>query len=97
MVRNICDNFTLRFRDEESVGAYSNLDIETNASDPDYKPLPSKEMHSFGQDTDISDIISLSSPELDVPFYRWMIWVRVTYLRVQVCITVKYALFPCDV
>ena len=47
MERNICDNFTLRFRDEESDGAYSNLDIETNGSDPDYKPLPSEEMHSF--------------------------------------------------
>ena len=44
-------------RDEESDGLYSNLDIETNGSDPDYKPLPSEEMHSFCQDIDISDII----------------------------------------
>ena len=57
MERNICDNFTLRFRDEESDGAYSDLDLETNGNDPDYKPLPSEEMHSFGQDTDISDIM----------------------------------------
>ena len=57
MERNICDNFTLRFRDEESDGAYSDLDLETNGNDPDYKPLPSEEMHSFGQDIDISDII----------------------------------------
>ena len=85
MERNIWDNFTLRFRDEESDGAYSDLDFETNGSDPDYKPLPSEEMHSFGQDIDISDIIWLSSPELHVPFYRWRIVVRVTYLRVQVC------------
>ena len=70
MERNMCDNFTLRFRDE-SDGAYSNLDIETTGSDPDYKPLPSEEMHSFGQDIDTSDIISLPSPELHVPFYRW--------------------------
>ena len=65
MERNICDNFTLRFRDEESNGAYSHLDLETNGSDPDYKPLPSEEMHSFGQVIDISNIIWLSSPELD--------------------------------
>ena len=70
MERNICENHTLRFRDEESDGLYSNLDIETNGSDPDYKPLPSEEMHSFGQDIDISDIISLPSSELHVPFYR---------------------------
>ena len=68
MERNICDNFTLRFRDEESGGAYSDLDLETNGSDPDYKPLASEEMHSFGQDIDITDIISLSSPEQHVPF-----------------------------
>ena len=85
MERNICDNFTLRFRDEESDGAYSNLEIETNGSDPDYKPLPSEEIHSFGQDIEISDIISFPSPELLVPFYRWRIVVRVTYLRVQMC------------
>ena len=36
MERNICDNFILRFRDEESDGAYSDLDSETNGSDPDY-------------------------------------------------------------
>ena len=59
MERNICDNFTLRFRDVESDGVYSDLDLETN--DPDYKPLPSVEMHSFGKDIDISDIIWLSS------------------------------------
>ena len=52
MERNICDNFTLRFQDEESNGAYPDLDLETNGSDPDYKPLRSKEMHSFSQDTD---------------------------------------------
>ena len=60
MERNICDNFTLRFRDEESDGAYSDLDLETSGtcgSDPDYKPLLSEEMHSFGQDINISDII----------------------------------------
>ena len=73
MERNICDNFTLRFRDEESDGAYCNLDIKTNGSDPDYKPLPSEAMHSFGQDIDVSDIISLPSSELHVPFYRWKI------------------------
>ena len=84
MERNICDNFTLRFRDE-SDGAYSDLDLETNGSYPDYKPLPSEEMHSFGQDIDMSDIIWLSSPELHVPFYRWRVVVRVTYLSVQVC------------
>ena len=85
MKRNICDNFTLRFRDEESGGTYSGLDLETNGSNPDFKPLPSEEMHSFGQDIDVSDIIWSSSPELHVPFYRWRIVVRVTYLRVQVC------------
>ena len=85
MERNICDNFTLRFRDEESDGTYSYLDIETNGSDPDYKPLPSEEMHSFGQKIDISYIISLLSPKLYVPFYRWRIVVRVTYRTVQVC------------
>ena len=85
MERKICDNFSLRFRDEESDGAYPDLDLETNGSDLDYKPLPSEEIHSFGQDINISDIISLSSPELHVPFYRWRIVVRVTYLRVQVC------------
>ena len=69
----------------ESDGAYSDLDLETNGSDTDYKPLPSEEMHIFGQDIDMSDIIWLSSPELHVPFYRWRIVVRVTYLRVQVC------------
>ena len=69
MDRNICDNFTLRFRDEESDGTYSNLDLETNGSDPDYKALPSEEMHSFGQDIDISDTISLPSPKLYVPFF----------------------------
>ena len=68
MERNKCDNFTLRFRDEESDGTYSDLDLETNGSDPGYKPLPSKEMHSFGQDIDISDSIWLSSPEPHVPF-----------------------------
>ena len=73
MERNICDNFTLRFRDKKSDGAYSDLDLETNGNDPDYKPLPSEEMHSFGQDIDISDIVWLSSPELNVPFYRWRI------------------------
>ena len=56
--RNICDNFTLRIRDEESGGAYSDLDLETNGSNPDFKPLPSEEMHSFGQDIDISDILA---------------------------------------
>ena len=69
MERNICDNFTIGYRDEESDGAYSNLDIEISGSDPDYKTLPSEEMHSFGQDIDISDI-SLPSPELHVTFYR---------------------------
>ena len=99
MERNICDNFTLRFGDEESNGSYSDLDLdlETNGSDPDYKPLSSEEMHSFGQDINISDFISLYSPELHVHFYRWMIVVRVTYLRVQVCnyqicfVSVKYS------
>ena len=57
MEGNICDNFTLRFRDEESDGAYSDLDLENNRNDPDYKPLPSEEMYSFGQDIDISVII----------------------------------------
>ena len=98
--RNIYDNFTLRFRDEESDGAYSDLDLETNGSDPDYKPLPSEEMHSFGQDIAISDIIWLSSPELHVPFYRWRILVRVTYLRVQMChchICSVSLWRPCDV
>ena len=76
---------SLRFRDEESDGIHSDLDLETNGSDPDYKPLSSEEMHSFGQDIDISDFIWLSSPELHVPFYRWRIGVRVTYLKVQVC------------
>ena len=85
MERNICDNFTLRFRDEESDGAYFDLDLKTNGSDPDYKPLPSEEMDSFGLDIDISDIVWLSSPELHVPFYRRRIVVRVTFLRVQVC------------
>ena len=70
MERNICDNFTLRFRDEKSHGTYSDLDLETNGSDPDCKPLPSEEMPSFGQDINILDIISLSSLELHVPFYR---------------------------
>ena len=42
MERNICDNLTLRFRDEESYGAYSDLDLETNGSGPDYTPLPSE-------------------------------------------------------
>ena len=85
MGRNICENFLLRFRDEESDGAYSDLDLETNGSDTDYQPLPSEEMHSFGQDIDISDIKCLSSPELHVPFYRWRIVVRVTYMIVQGC------------
>ena len=85
MERNICDNFELRFRDEESDGAYYDLDLESIGSDPNYKPLPSEEMHSFGQDIDILNIIWLSSPELHVPFYRWRIVVRVTYLRIQVC------------
>ena len=76
---------SLRFQDEESDGAYSDLDLKTNGSDPDYKPLSSEEMCSFGQDINISDIISLSSPELHVPFYEWRIVVRVTYLRVKVC------------
>ena len=76
MERNIYDNFTLRFRDEESDGAYSDLNLETNESDSDYKPLPSEEMHSFCQDINISDFISLSSPELHVLFCGWMIVVR---------------------
>ena len=43
MERNICDNFTLRFRDEESDGVYSDLDLETNGSDPDiYMYITSK-------------------------------------------------------
>ena len=54
---NICDDFTLRFRDEESQGAYFDLDLETNGSDPNCKHLPSEEMHSFGQGINISDII----------------------------------------
>ena len=33
--------------DEMSDGAYSDLDLETNGSDSDNKPLPSEEMHSF--------------------------------------------------
>ena len=70
MERSICD-FTLRFRDEESDGAYSDLDLETNGSEPDYKPLRSAIMHRFGQDIDISDIITLSSTELHMPFFRW--------------------------
>ena len=85
MERNICDNFTLRFRDEESHGTYSDLDLETNGSHPDCKPLPSEEMHSLGQDINILDIILLSSLELHVPVYRWKIVVRVIYLRVHVC------------
>ena len=48
---------SLRFRDEEYDGAYSDLDLETNGSDPDYKPLSSEEMCSFGQDSNIWDII----------------------------------------
>ena len=48
-------------------------------------PLSSEEMHSFGQHIGISYIISLSSSKLHVPFYRWRIVVRVTYLRVKVC------------
>ena len=35
MERIVCDYFTLRFPDEESDGAYSDLDLETNGSDPD--------------------------------------------------------------
>ena len=62
MERNICDNFRLRFRDEESDGAYSDLDLETNANDPDYKPLPSVEMHSFGQEIDISMLYNCLRP-----------------------------------
>ena len=54
MERNICDNI----RDEESDGAWFNLDIKTNGSDSDCKPLPYEEMYSFGQDIDLSDIIS---------------------------------------
>ena len=42
MERNICDNFTLRSQAEESDGARSDLDLETNGSDPDYKPLLSE-------------------------------------------------------
>ena len=84
MDRNICENLTLRFRDEECDGAYSDLDLETKDSDPDYNPSSSEEMHSFGQDVNMSDIVSLSSPKLYVPFYRWKVIVRVTYLRVQV-------------
>ena len=57
MERNTCDNFTFRFRDEESDGAYSDLDLETNGSDPDYKPLPSEEMHSFGQGIGIDQML----------------------------------------
>ena len=85
MERNFCDNFTFIFAEEESDGAYSDLDLETYGSDPGCKSLPSEEMHSFGLDIIISDIISLSSPKLHVPFYRWRIVVRVTCLRVQVC------------
>ena len=48
MERNICDNFTLRFWDEEFDGSFSDLDLETNGSDPDYEPIPSEKMHSFG-------------------------------------------------
>ena len=59
MERNICDNFTPRFRDEESHGAYSDLDWETDGSDPDCKPLPSEEMHSFGQGINILDITTI--------------------------------------
>ena len=81
----LCDNFTLRFQDEVSDGAHSDLILETNGSDPDYKPLPSEEMHSFGQDISISDIISLSPPKPRVPFYSYRIVVRDTYLTVQVC------------
>ena len=76
---------SLRFRDEESDGAYSGLDLETKGSDPDYKSLSSEEMCSFGQNINIPDSISLSSPELHVPFYEWRIVVGVTYLRVKVC------------
>ena len=96
MKRNICDNFTLRLRDEVPDSEYSDLDWETNGSDPDYKPLPSEEMNSFGKDISISDIISLSSHKLHVPFYRWRIAVRVTYLRVQVC-DCQICLDSCDV
>ena len=84
--QNIYDNFKFRIlRDEGSDGAYSDLDLETNESDSDYKHLPPEGMHSFGPDINISDIISLSSPERHVPFYRLRIVVRFTYLRVQVC------------
>ena len=50
MERNICDNFTLRFRDEESDGVYSDLDLETNGSDPDstVPTLPPLEKLGFG-------------------------------------------------
>ena len=85
MEGSICDNFTLIFQDEESHDAYSDLDLETNSSDPDIKHLPSEEIHSFGQDINISDVISLSSPKLHMPFYRWRIVVRINHLRVQVC------------
>ena len=58
--------------------------------------LNSEEMHIFGQDIDISDIIGLSSPELHVPFYideglsESLTWE-------SRCATVKYASCPYDV
>ena len=56
--------------EEESDDTYTDLDLETNGNDTDYKPLPSEEMHSYGPYINISDVISLSLHGLHVPFYR---------------------------
>ena len=66
MERNICDNFTLRLRDEECDGPYSKLEIETNGSDPDYKPLPSEEMQwwTYNRASGALDIPSWNKKDL---------------------------------
>ena len=59
---NICDNFTTGFPDKESNDAETDLDIETDASDYEYNP--SEKTQSFDEDSNESNILSLSSPEL---------------------------------
>ena len=69
-------------RDKESDYAECDLWFRIwRTNDSDHNPSSSEEIHSFGEGSNISDNIFLSSLELCL---RWRIVVRVTYLRVQV-------------
>ena len=85
MERNICDNFELRFRDEESDGAYYDLDLETNGSALITNLYPLKKCTALARTLIYQILYDCLRPSCMCLFYRWRIVVIVTYLRIQVC------------